>query len=62
MKLDHLCNVCFTHSAGGIGTFDTLTPDGGMREVQYHCITLYSLNGEQLRSLRRFGLGLLTGE
>jgi hypothetical protein len=44
MKLDHLCNVCFTHSAGGIGTLDTLTPDGGMREVQYHCITLYWLS------------------
>jgi hypothetical protein len=38
--LDHLCDVCFTHSAGGVGTLDTLTPDGGMREVQYHCITL----------------------
>ena len=62
MKLDHIYNVCFTHGAGGIGTLDTLTPDGGMREVQYHRITLYSLNGEQLRSLRRFGLGLLTGE
>jgi len=25
MKLDHPCNVCFTHSVGGIGMLDTLT-------------------------------------
>jgi hypothetical protein len=31
MKLDHLCDVCIKHSAGGFGTLDTLTPEDGMR-------------------------------
>jgi len=31
MKLDHLFDACFKHSAGGFGTLDTLTPVDGTK-------------------------------
>ena len=31
MKLNHLCDDCFKHGAGGFETLDTLASDDGMR-------------------------------